>query len=858
MPIAPVIERDESQQQIRGEAERPRVCGKFLYADGAKLQLRGVTYGPFRPTENGCEYHTPEQVDRDFGQMRCHGINAVRVYTVPPRWLLDIAARHGLRLLIGLPWEQHITFLRDAPTRNSIEQRVREGVRACADHPAVLGFAVGNEIPASIVRWYGRRRIERFIKRLFRAVKEEDPQALVTYVNYPTTEYLNLTFLDFVCFNVYLEDEATLRRYLSRLQNLAGDRPLVMGEVGLDSRRNGEDAQAATLRWQLRTCLATGCAGIYVFAWTDEWHRGGFDIDDWDFGLTSRDRTPKPALAAVSEAFETGPLDLDRDLPRVSVVVCTYNGSATIAETCRRMTELTYPDYELLVIDDGSTDGTAALLDELEAHYPRMRVVHKPNGGLSDARNVGLREAGGQVVAYIDDDAFPDPDWLTYAVHHLLTTNHVGVGGPNLPVPEDCDTATCVAHSPGGPNHVLITDRVAEHIPGCNMVFWKGALESVAGFDTQFRIAGDDVDLCWRLQEKDGLIGFHPTAMVWHHRRREIRGYLRQQTNYGRAEATLEKKWPGKYNQFGHVRWSGRVYGNGLTLPLLNRNRIYHGVWGTGLFQSMYRRPASLAQTIPLMPEWYLLSAAAILIALPGILWQPAWFLVPLLALAIGVPMGQAIRSACTAGLAPRRSAWNRLKCRAVIAALHIAQPIVRLKGRILQGLAPWKRAGWHHRLALPVIRTDSFWSEAWRSPEQRLEQLEGALAKTGVCPLRGGDYDRWDLELCGGLFGGVRMLMTIEEHGGGKQMVRVKVRPRIGAPAMIGLAVTAALTILAAALLHSGAVILLTTVGVCLLVRAFGDCASAMGAYREATRTAESDLESFELGQFRIGVPSA
>lgn len=142
-------------------------------------------------------------------------------YTVPPRWLLDIAAQYGLRLMVGLPWEGHVTFLDTRQQRHSIEQRVREGVRQCMNHSAVLCFAVGNEIPTSIVRWYGQRRVERFLTRLCQAVKREDPQALVTYVNFPTTEYLDLPCLDLVAFNVYLESQEKFSDYFARLQNLA-------------------------------------------------------------------------------------------------------------------------------------------------------------------------------------------------------------------------------------------------------------------------------------------------------------------------------------------------------------------------------------------------------------------------------------------------------------------------------------------------------------------------------------------------------------------------------------------------------------------------------------------------------------
>ena len=256
-PTEPEPDRGDERavSRLQAPAPRPKAQGKFLYVGAEKLYLRGVTYGTFRPGEDGSHYPHPARVEADFRSMAANGINAVRTYTVPPRRLLDVAARHGLRVLVGLPWEQHVAFLGDAELKGSIERRVRAGVRACAGHPAVLGYAVGNEIPAPIVRWHGRHRLQRFLRRLYHAAKEEDPEGLVTYVNFPTTEYLHLPFLDFHCFNVYLESDRQLEDYLARLQNVAGDRPLVMAEIGLDSRRNGERRQAETIERQLRLDL---------------------------------------------------------------------------------------------------------------------------------------------------------------------------------------------------------------------------------------------------------------------------------------------------------------------------------------------------------------------------------------------------------------------------------------------------------------------------------------------------------------------------------------------------------------------------------------------------------------------------
>lgn len=811
------------------EGVRPCVQGKFIFVGDEKFYMRGITYGPFRPDEEGCEYHTPEQVEKDFAKMVEYGINAVRTYTVPPRWLLDIAQKHGLRVMVGLPWEEHIAFMESRKLMRDIENRVRAGVRACAGHPALLCFTVGNEIPASIVRWYGRRRIEGFLERLYNAAKAEDPQALVTYVNFPTTEYLQLPFMDFTSFNVYLETKEKLDGYLARLQNIAGDRPLVMAEIGLDSMRNGEEAQAKMLDWQIRSTFAAGCSGVFVFSWTDEWHRGGFDIEDWGFGVTDRDRNPKASLETIRKAYAEVPFPPDLNWPSISVVVCTYNGKRTIRDTLSGLRKLEYPNFEVIVVNDGSKDGTG----EIAAEYG-FRVITTENRGLSSARNTGMRAAKGEIVAYIDDDARPDPHWLTYLAATFLNSDHVGVGGPNLPPPDDGSIAECVSNAPGGPVHVLLTDQEAEHIPGCNMAFRKAALEAIDGFDHRFRIAGDDVDLCWRLQQKGWTLGFSPAAMVWHHRRNSVKAYWKQQLNYGKAEADLEKKWPEKYNAAGHVPWAGRLYFKGFEQLLGSlRGRIYQGTWGSALFQSIYQPAPSLLWSLPMMPEWYVVVAALAAISLLGIQWTPLLLALPLLAMAVLIPLVHVCL--CAAKLdfdSAGTSRMEQLKLRALTASLHMLQPLARLMGRIRLGLTPWRDCSVTGiSLPLPLPKTFTVWSEEWHSPIDWLESLENSMKGLRKVVSRGGDYDHWDLELRGGLLGCVRVLMAVEEHGGGKQFVRFRTWPRCAPAGIVATLLFAALSAGAAmsqAWVASG--VLMAVAGL-FMMRIFKECAGALSA---------------------------
>src|SRR5439155_2459064 len=131
--------RPPRADDLPAPAPRPRAGGKFLFVGGEKLYIRGVTYGAFAPDARGTEYHDLATVERDFAQMAANGINAVRIpHTMPPRALLDIAARHGLRVMVGLSAEQYIGYIIDRRGAPDIASAIRRKVRSCAGHPALL------------------------------------------------------------------------------------------------------------------------------------------------------------------------------------------------------------------------------------------------------------------------------------------------------------------------------------------------------------------------------------------------------------------------------------------------------------------------------------------------------------------------------------------------------------------------------------------------------------------------------------------------------------------------------------------------------------------------------------------------
>jgi O-antigen biosynthesis protein len=647
-------------------SRRTRVDGKFFRLGAEKFYVKGVTYGPFAPNSAGEMFPEPDQAAHDFCQIRDLGANVLRVYYPPPSWLLDLADRHQLRFLVDIPWPKHLCFLDSRAVMREAHEAVRCAVAQGVGHASIFAYSLVNEIPAEIVRWSGAHQVERFIDALVDTAKAVDPHCLCTFASFPPTEFLRPERVDFISFNVYLHEPAALAGYLARLQMLADAKPLVLSELGMDSIREGELRKSQSLGRQLELVFRGGLSGAVVFSYTDDWFRGGMAIEDWAFGLTARDRTRKESFYSVQRVFRDAPYFPLESYPKVSVVVASYNGARTLAACLQSLCRLNYPDYEVILVDDGSTDSTR----EIAAAFPTVRVIHQENLGLSAARNRGIAAATGDVVAFTDSDCRADEDWLYYLMGDLWRGKFSGIGGHNLLPPDDSAIAAAVMVSPGGPAHVMLTDTEAEHIPGCNMAFYRRALNEIGGFDPVFTKAGDDVDLCWRLQQQGHKIGFSSAGFVWHYRRSTVRAYLKQQNGYGEAEALLLRKHPQYFNSAGRSRWAGTIYATSKLGLVLERSIIYHGLFGSALFQRLYTPNASNVWMFCTALEYHLLVTAPLLLL--SLAWHALW---PVLAASFLLSVGVCAAAAAQADLPAGK---RRFYSRPLVALLFCLQPIER------------------------------------------------------------------------------------------------------------------------------------------------------------------------------------
>jgi glycosyltransferase involved in cell wall biosynthesis len=758
---------------------RVRVDGKQFALGSDRFAFRGVTYGTFAPREQDeARFPETDQVKKDLAAMADAGFTVVRTYTAPPEDLLELAGEFELKVMAGAFWPdwRYLVGCSRAEVRR-VAREARDEVRAQAARLAgreeVLALSLGNEVPADVLRWFGTERIARVLDELADVVRSEDDQLLVTYANFPTAEYLPLPGMDFLTFNVFLERENDLRRYLTRLHHLAGDRPLVLGEIGLHVEDEaGEQRQAELVDAQLRVALDRGVAGTCLFSWTDEWQVGDVPVTDWRFGLTTADREPRPALEVARRWNNRTVRDLDVDWPSISVVVCAYNASETVEECLTHARALDYPLLEVLLVDDGSTDDTADIADRVCAGDPRMRVIRAAHQGLSGARNTGWQSASGDLIVYLDSDAYPTPEWPYYLAIGLDGPMVGGVGGPNLPPPGGSLAAEKVARAPGGPVHVLISDDRAEHIPGANMAFWREVLEEVGGFDVTYTAAGDDVDVCWKVLDRGWEIGFHPAALVWHHRRGSTKAYLKQQRGYGRSESLVAKRHPDRFTPLGTARWHGRIYDS--FAPSLMRQRVYRGLYGAAAYQSVY---GAGGHAIDIAHQLGVpLAVLSLALLLPSLL-LPGLAVVPLLAVVFLA--GLALHDARVVR-PPRRLGRRALGFRLGVAYLHLAQPLVRTRARWKEDRLSRRQAPSYAGLPGPVQRLNDgvLLLPEDRPRAQLAADVVGNLRRAGFAVAVPSGWEDHDATLVGSWL--VLGELVTSSHPVGCVQVRVRRRLRV------------------------------------------------------------------------------
>ena len=490
------------------------------------------------------------------------------------------------------------------------------------------------------------------------------------------------------------------------------------------------------------------------------------------------------------------------DWPRISVVVCTYNGARTLRDCLDgARASSTTRTTRSSSSDDGSTDATAAIAPSTDV---RLIRTAEPRA-LSSARNRGLEAATGEIVAYIDDDARPDPHWLTLprGARSRARTTPASAGRTSRRR-TTAASPTASRDAPGGPVHVLLSDddgrahpRLQHGLPPRSRCSRDRRLRPAVPHRRRRRrrllaAAGRGLDA--RLQP--GRRGLAPPPRLGP-RLPAPAARLRQGRGAAGAEVAraLQRARPPDAGP-------GRVYGGGAVAPVARRARATITAPGArALFQSVYEPADGLLRRCAVMPEWYLVLGGLAARPALGMLWTPLLWRLPLLVAAVSRLrslrcMAAASRNGHVGDGRPPRGAsgWRAL----TTPAARSLQPAARLPGGCVHGLSPWRRA-WR-AAARPADR-----------PRRRSGASTGCAPEALARPCRGGAARERQVcasaasstagtSRCAAARSAWTAPVAVEEHGGGRQLARFRTWPRFSASASVAAGRPAAGAVAAAA----------------------------------------------------------
>lgn len=231
-----------------------------------------------------------------------------------------------------------------------------------------------------------------------------------------------------------------------------------------------------------------------------------------------------------------------RERPKVSIIVPTRGPNAYLLECIASCRRIDYPDYEILILPDECFD-----VDD-----PRVRIVPTGDVGPSRKRDLGAEEARGELLAFLDDDAYPTVDWLSNAVANFSSSDVAAVGGPTVTPPRDdfmqqAGGAVYLSSIVVGNyayRYTPRTHRDVEDYPSSNLIVRKSVMEEVGGFGNTFW-PGEDTVFCLKIvRDLKKRIVYDPDVMVYHHRRRLFRPHLAQVKSYALHRGYFVKRFP--------------------------------------------------------------------------------------------------------------------------------------------------------------------------------------------------------------------------------------------------------------------------------------------------------------------------
>jgi glycosyltransferase involved in cell wall biosynthesis len=241
---------------------------------------------------------------------------------------------------------------------------------------------------------------------------------------------------------------------------------------------------------------------------------------------------------------------------KLSVIVPAYNAQETIGLTLTALVEQDFQgQYEIIVVDDGSSDQTAQVIRS----FPRVIYIHQSNAGPAAARNIGAKEAQGQVLAFTDSDCIPHKDWLSKLLNGFVTSD-VGVVMGSYGIANDQSRLAWCVYKEILFRHERLLSDFPKVFGSYNFCILKNMFDQVGGFDLSYRNAsGEDNDLSYKINSAGYRIYFERKALVDHHHPTQITKYLKEQFRHGFWRVSMYASHPKMISGDGYTFWKDIV-----------------------------------------------------------------------------------------------------------------------------------------------------------------------------------------------------------------------------------------------------------------------------------------------------------
>jgi glycosyltransferase involved in cell wall biosynthesis len=253
-------------------------------------------------------------------------------------------------------------------------------------------------------------------------------------------------------------------------------------------------------------------------------------------------------------------ITIQRKKMKLSVIVPVYNAARHISGLFASMAKQTIRDFELIVVDDGSTDHTAALSEGSDCRLLRLGK----NRGPAYCRNIGAREASGDILVFTDSDCRPNPDWLENTRQYFFQDHIDGIMGRLELLPSNYigNSISALGFPAGGAIGFekiwkVDSEGYTKSLSTCNCAIRRGIFWKAGGFDETFPFpGGEDSLLAYKLSELQCNIKFCRNVLVYHEARDSLSGFMKWQFKRGISSFIFSKRIPKKRNYISLRMWS--------------------------------------------------------------------------------------------------------------------------------------------------------------------------------------------------------------------------------------------------------------------------------------------------------------